>query len=291
MNNRKVLLLGGSGQLGRQLSRQTPDGIDLLVPDSASCSLANRRQMQSAIQQASPTLIVNAAAYTQVDKAESAPDRAFSVNAEGVAWLAEAAGKECRIIHVSTDFVFDGTKTTPYRPDDSPRPLNAYGRSKLAGESYLQGIKPDSSVIIRTAWLYAPFGRNFVTSMLRLMEERDSLSIVADRRGTPTSTATLADVIWRLAARPDLSGIFHWTDQGEASWFEFAQAIQHRAVALGLLQRAIPLLPITTEEYPTPALRPAYSVLDKTSTCEQLGINGTPWQDELQKVLEQIKES
>lgn len=290
MSDQRVLLFGGSGQLGRQLIERAPDGIRLVVPDSTACNLADRKQTEAAIREASPTLIVNAAAYTQVDKAESEPDRAFAVNAEGVAWLAETAGKECRIIHVSTDFVFDGSNTTPYKPEDPPRPLNAYGRSKLAGESYLRGLKPDSSVIVRTAWLYSSEGRNFVTTMLKLMAERDSLSIVADQRGTPTSAATLADVIWRFAGRPELSGIFHWTDQGEASWFEFAQTIQHRAVGLGLLQRAIPLLPITTQEYPTPALRPAYSVLDKSATCEQLGISGTPWQDELQKVLEQIKE-
>lgn len=285
----KVLLTGAAGQLGQALQALVPPDVQLLAAGSAELDITRPEAVRAVTDRFRPDLIINCAAYTQVDKAESERERAFAVNAQGVENLAQAAPGKTRIIHVSTDFVFDGKKRSPYLPEDAPHPLSVYGQSKLAGEGVLRERKAQSSLILRTAWLYSPKAPNFVRTMLRLMGERESLSIVADQKGTPTSAASLARVIWLFAGRPDATGVFHWTDQGEATWHEFAREIQARALRLGLLKQRIPLRAIATADYPTPARRPAYSVLDKSRTYAAVAFEGLPWQEELEDVLCRIK--
>jgi len=223
-----------------------------------------------------------------VDKAESQPELAFAVNATGPGNLAAAAGEVgARFIHLSTDFVFDGAKSSPYRPDDRPNPLNIYGASKLAGEVAVREKSP-GALIVRTSWLYAAHGHNFVKTMLRLLAEREQLQVVADQVGTPTWAGFLARALWAAAARPELRGIYHWSDAGVASWYDFALAIQEEALQLGLLSRAIPIEPITTAAYPTAALRPAYSVLDKSSAWRDLAIGGRHWRVALRIMLREL---
>ncbi len=282
----RVVLLGSSGQLGSLLKQIAPAWTELFAFSSADLDISDLSRHQEVYTDIQPSTVINAAAYTQVDKAESEKELAFAVNAEGPANIAEACPPDCRIIHVSTDFVFDGKGEKPYKPDDHTAPLSVYGASKQAGEEKLMGLRPDSTVI-RTSWLYSATGKNFVNTMLMLMAARDELSIVDDQIGIPTSAHTLAEVIWHFVGNRNLRGIYHWTDQGETNWYGFACEIQRQALELGLLKKAIPLHPITTEQYPTPAQRPAYSVLDKQATYEALDFSGNDWKDELKKVLEQ----
>lgn len=280
-----VLLLGAGGQLGRLIRESAPPQVRLQAFGSAELDITDADQLQRACEAYQPTLILNAAAYTAVDRAETEQTRAFAVNAQGPANLAAVAAPTTRLLHVSTDFVFDGRLRRPYQPEDETAPLGVYGQSKLAGEQALLTARPDSQVL-RTAWLYAAEGANFLNTMLRLMASRDELRVVADQVGAPTSAHTLAKVIWRLAFADAPGGIYHWSDGGSCSWYDFATAIQTEALALGLLEDVIPVLAITTAEYPTPAKRPAYSVLDRSRTCEVIACAGRSWQEELQAVLQ-----
>jgi dTDP-4-dehydrorhamnose reductase len=231
-------------------------------------------------------LVVNAAGYTAVDRAEAEPDAAHAVNEEGARHLAEAAAEVgARMLHFSTDYVFDGKQARPYAPGDRPNPLNAYGVSKLAGERAVLGTLGDRAVIVRTAWVYAATGRNFLRTMLRLLNEREQVTVVSDQIGTPTSAASVALATWAIAGRPGVHGIAHWTDGGVASWYDFAVAIREESLAMGLLRRAATILPIATAEYPTPACRPHYSVLDCSATQSALGMAPDHWRAELRRIL------
>lgn len=287
----RVLVLGAGGQLGKRVVAQAPNNTKVSSYASAVCDISDRKQLQQVLAKTAPELIINCAAYTKVDLAESEPDKAFAVNAEGVRNLVELTRPDVRILHVSTDFVFDGTAATPYVPKAGTSPLGVYGASKLAGEQVLLELAAQRSVIVRTAWLYAAEGQNFLNTMLRLMRTREELRVVSDQRGTPTAAHGLAQALWAFADKPALAGLFHWTDAGEATWHEFACEIQTQALQRGLLQRAIPIKPIATQEYPTPARRPAYSVLDKTSTWQALDLPGKPWQHMLGEVLDQLTRS
>ena len=284
----RVLLLGASGQLGALVAARAPSHVKLSAYGSPVCDISDAANVRNVIHKTGPDLIINCAAYTQVDKAESEPDIAYAVNREGVANLVHCSPEATRILHVSTDFVFDGKATEPYKPDAPTAPLGVYGASKLAGEQVLTEQAARRSCIVRTAWLYAAEGGNFMNTMLRLMRTRDSLSVVNDQVGTPTAAHRLSEVLWRFAERPDLTGIWHWTDGGQATWYDFAVEIQRQALALGLLKQAIPIQPIPTSDYPTPARRPAYSVLDKTLTLQALELANVPWQQALSEVLEQL---
>lgn len=285
---RRVLLTGAGGQLGQALQGWAPADVTLLALDSRALDISAAKQVERQVAEFQPQLIINAAAYTQVDRAESEPEKAFAVNAEGPRLLARAADAGTRFIHVSTDFVFDGQGSEPYAPSATPAPLGVYGRSKLAGEQAVLAAKPSGSLVLRTAWVYSPGGHNFLLTMLRLMATRDSLSVVDDQRGTPTSAASLARAIWELSERSPAEGVLHWTDAGETTWHGFALEIQRRALAHGLLKRAVPIQPIATTDYPTPARRPTYSVLDKSCTETLLGRGARPWQEELDAVLAQL---
>jgi dTDP-4-dehydrorhamnose reductase len=280
-----VVILGASGQLGSLLAATAPNTVKVSPFTSAVLDITNQASVARVLNKTKPDMVINAAAYTQVDKAESEYDKACAVNHTGVVNLIEQTSPLTGIVHVSTDFVFDGNASTPYSPDASVNPIGAYGASKLAGEQALLELAPDRAWIVRTAWLYAAAGKNFFNTMLNLMASRDELKVVADQRGTPTSAHTLARVLWMFALQQPARGLYHWTDKGEATWFDFAAAIQQQGLEAGLLAREIPLHPITTAEYPTPARRPAYSVLDKSHTYQAIGFEGRPWQDELSEVI------
>ncbi len=286
----KVLITGASGQLGTELRRTCPPEIEITAPASSELDITESTCTKEFINSLRPDVIVNAAAYTAVDRAEKEPDMAFAVNAQGPANLAAAADKtSARLIHVSTDFVFNGKKSSPYLPGDPPDPLSVYGASKLKGEEEVMNLLPESSAIIRTSWVYSRFGNNFVKTMLRLMEERTQLRVVADQAGTPTWARGLAEVIWNLASSR-IAGIFHWSDSGIASWYDFACVISGKAAASGILKSSPAIIPINTEDYPAPARRPAYSVLDKKATGDALGLIPPHWQDNLDSMLKEYTE-
>lgn len=286
---RSALIAGAGGQLGRALLAAAPPGWRVVGCSSAELDITRRGQVAEILGRELPTVVINAAAYTAVDAAEQEPERAEAVNARGVAHLAEVAtGIGARLIQVSTDFVFDGEQGRPYQPADEPRPVGVYGRTKLAGERLAAQLTGNTAVVLRTAWLYSPWGRNFVLAMLRLMRERDGVDVVSDQVGTPTWAGSLAEAIWAVADRRELRGIHHWTDAGVASWFDFATAVQEEALALGLLSRPVPIRPIRTEDYPAVAKRPPYSVLDKSSTWAALGKSAAHWRENLRLMLREL---
>jgi len=281
----RVLLVGGSGQLGRELQHCKPADMELLALGSSELDLREAEAVAARVSGFRPRVIINAAAYTAVDRAENEQEAAFGVNGQGAANLAQAAravGAYC--LQVSTDFVFDGAQSRPYLPTDRTNPLGVYGASKLAGEQLALAAYPEGVAIVRTAWLYSACGNNFVTTMLRLMGERETLGVVADQIGTPTWARGLAEALWQMS-RVQPKGICHWTDAGVASWYDFAVAIQEEGLACGLLAREIPILPINTVDYPTPARRPSYSVLDKTGTWAALGMTPPHWRVALRGML------
>jgi len=285
----KVLITGAHGQLGWELQRNIPDGIDSVALSSSELDITNGQQVDETVGRLAPQVIINAAAYTAVDKAEEEQQKAFAVNAQGAANLAAAAKKNgARLVHISTDFVFDGRKSSPYLPNDPTNPTGVYGTSKLAGEQKIieiSGLK--QCALVRTAWVYSSHGHNFVKTMLRLMAERDRLGVVDDQVGTPTWAKGLAEAVWQLAVT-DLDGIFHWTDAGIASWYDFAVAIQEEALSLGLLKKKCTIVPIGTADYPLPAKRPPFSVLDKAVTWSKLGFSGQHWRQSLRNMLKEL---
>ena len=288
--NVKVLITGAAGQLGTTLTMTAPSHWQVIALDSKQFDLT-APDLAEQLHVLNIALVINAAAYTAVDKAESEEGRlrAEQVNAAGVDALAQAcAAQSIRLIHVSTDFVFDGASATPYAVDAACAPLGQYGLSKYRGEQAALAALP-GVVVLRTAWVYSRHGNNFMKTMLRLMAERDAIGVVADQIGTPTATSTLAQVIWRFAERPELKGIYHCTDAGVASWYDFAVAIQEEALARDLLSRAIPVRPIATSDYPTPAKRPSYSVLDKRTTWRDLEFEPLHWRAALRQVLDGLK--
>lgn len=291
----KILLLGGNGQVGRELRRSLPALGDVIVATrdgEGADAVADFDQPQSLatlIETIAPDVVVNAVAYTAVDKAETDVDAAFRVNAEAPAALAGACKTiDALLLHYSTDYVFDGQASRPYLEDDVTAPLGVYGASKLAGE---QAIR-DSGVrhaILRTAWVYAAHGRNFLLTMLRLAAERDELRVVADQYGAPTPAAWIAEATSALLRHGVAeSGTWHLTARGETNWHGFATAIMEKAHALGLLQRKPSVLAITTADYPTPAHRPAYSVLDTMRLQREFGIVPPDWRDGLEQTLREL---
>lgn len=289
MKQQTILLTGAGGQLGQELQRSVPDTVQLHALDSKTLDVTDKEAVQNAFEQFCPDVVINAAAYTAVDKAEEERERAFAVNAEAPRFIAEACrGTACRIIHISTDFVFDGQKSSPYRPDDATNPLSVYGASKLDGEQSLLQLAPENSVIIRTSWLYSALGNNFVKTMLRLMAEREQLGVIADQVGTPTHAKGLAETIWTYVEKGGQPGIYHWSDAGVASWYDFAVAIMEEGVAAGLLQNSIDVRPLQTSDYPTPAQRPPYSVMDKRAIWSQLEIEPVHWRVALRQMLREI---
>ena len=286
----KVFVAGSQGQLGLTLAETVPAAVDFAGANLPELDITDLPALKARLAAERPDFVVNAAAYTAVDKAESEPDVAQRVNADGARNVAQAAREAgARVIHISTDFVFDGGKTEPYKPGDAPEPASVYGQTKLDGETAVREATDGDAIVIRTAWLYSRFGQNFVKTMLRLMGERDTLSVVADQRGTPTWARSLAEVIWAVIDQDVPGGVYHWTDGGEASWFEFAGVIYTEARASGLLDRDVEIRAISTAEYPTAARRPAYSVLDCSATVAALALEQRHWTSRLRQMLAEME--
>lgn len=284
---KKVLITGGNGQLGSEIMRlpKTDPSIEFLSTDLPELDITSPTAVRQYIEEKRPDIIINCAAYTQVDKAESEPDIAFRVNADAVKILSqEAIRSGAGFIHISTDFVFDGYKSTPYSENDATNPLSVYGRSKLEGERYAL----DAGIVIRTSWLYSSFGQNFLKTILRLGNERNEIRVVFDQTGTPTYAADLAQIIMAFICQ-HFAGqafprkeIFHFSNEGVCSWYDFAHEIIHRA------KLSCRILPIETFEYPLPARRPAYSVLNKHKIRQYLGITIPHWTESLCKCIKEL---
>jgi len=285
----KIVLLGATGQVGRELMRVLPDLGEVVACDRAKADLERPAEVVALLARARPDVIVNAAAYTAVDRAESEPDRARLVNATAVAAIAaEAARQDALFVHYSTDYVFDGTALDPYRETDEPRPLSVYGATKLSGERAVAAAG-GRHWIFRTSWVYAPHGANFLRTILRLAGERDELAVVADQTGAPTSAALIADVTAEVlrrsrdpaAAVPE--GLYHIAPRGAVSWHGYALAILAAARAHGMRLRTCPeaVRPLTTAEYPTAARRPANSLLCTVKLEAALASPLANWQDDV----------
>ncbi len=284
------VLVTGAGQLAWELARTCPADVELVALPRAVLDISDEVQVASCIEKHQPNAVINAAAYTAVDKAEQERDAASAVNENGPKYLARYCQQVgAYFLHVSTDFVFDGSASQPYSPESSKSPLGVYGETKSAGEDAIQKQMNKRWAIIRTAWVYSSYGNNFVKTMLRLMAEKPALGVVGDQVGTPTWAKGLAEACWATLDQK-LEGVYHWTDAGVASWYDFAVAIQRAGISLGLLDVGIPINSITTEDYPTPAKRPAYSVLDKKKILDALPIKAVHWQDQLQLMMTELKE-
>lgn len=289
MNNtkKKVLVLGGQGQLALALKRTQTSQYEVSYLDKAQLNIAIQSQLEQQILSMMPDCIINTAAYTAVDKAEGNPD-AYLINHLGAENVAKISREiNAQLVHISTDFVFSGQSASPYQVGDPVAPISDYGMSKWYGERSVLLHCPQA-IIFRTSWLYSSFSNNFVTTMLRLMKERESLSIVEDQIGCPTWANTFASLLWDALLYPSARGIYHWSDSGATTWFSFADEIQKCAFTLGLLPKKIPLLPITTEEYAAQAKRPAYSVLDCSTSEATFNVSRRPWQDNLQMCLKEL---
>jgi dTDP-4-dehydrorhamnose reductase len=282
---KNILVTGANGQLGRALAQTVPTGFQVAAVARSGLDITSHDSVFRHLADGSYDGIINAAAYTAVDKAESEPELAAAVNTQGPKNLAAAAREfDLPLVHVSTDFVFSGKQGAPYLPTDDRDPQSVYGKTKADGEDAILSVDDLRSSIIRTAWVYGAPQGNFVSTMLRLMGERDSLGVVADQIGSPTHVDGLAKACWYFVAT-DQPGVYHWTDAGVASWYDFAVAIQDNAHALGLLDKKIPVTPLTSAQYPTPAARPSNSVLDKTSCWDAMNQTPVHWQETLQLAL------
>ncbi len=298
----RILLLGAAGQVGHELHRSLACIGDVVAASrngrlqgGTACETADFDQperLPALIERIAPEVVVNAAAYTAVDRAEDEPETAFRTNAAAPGIIAQAcAARDTLLVHYSTDYVFDGRGTHPYREDDSTAPLGVYGASKLAGEDAIRASGAHH-LIFRTAWVYAAHGRNFLRTMLRLGAERDQLRVVADQVGAPTPAGLIADVTAQiLVQQSQANGVWHLTTTGQTSWHDFAEAIFDGACARGLIERRPEVVPITTADYPTPAARPAWSVLDTSALQRQFAVALPTWQAGLNRVLDELQDS
>lgn len=285
----RVWITGGDGQLGRALRTHAPDDVEVLAT-GRNFDVADFMAMSAVAIDFAPDVVINAAAYTAVDQAESDSERAWAVNHVGVLNLARlCAEQRARLVHISTDYVFDGSLPRPLLPDDAVNPLNVYGASKAAGEQAAFAELGDEATVVRTSWVYAAHGRNFVHTMLRLMRERSEVRVVADQIGVPTSALSLSRCVWAVIAS-DRRRTLHYTDAGVASWYDFAVAIAEEGAAVGLLSGAERVVPIATREFPTAARRPAFSVLDARTGWSALGRPANHWRSELRAVLVELAE-
>ncbi|MBO6189365.1 MAG: dTDP-4-dehydrorhamnose reductase [Alloprevotella sp.] len=280
-----ILVTGSNGQLGSELRQLAPlyPCHHFLFTDIAELDITNRAAVRKTIAELQAKVLINCAAYTAVDKAESQEELATLLNAKAPQLLAEEmAAVGGRMIHVSTDYVFDGTTHVPYKEDAATAPVTVYGRTKLAGEEAVMQACP-ASTIVRTAWLYSTFGNNFVKTMLRLGAEREELGVIFDQIGTPTYARDLAQALLRIAESEPHPGIYHFSNEGVCSWYDFTREI-HRLAGITSCR----VRPLHTEEYPTPAQRPHYSVLDKTKIKQTFGVSIPWWADSLRECIEKL---
>ena len=294
MKPKTIALTGAKGQLGRTIqacwaSNPLKDEYSLQCFDRSQLDITDSVSISETLNSRGIECIINAAAYTAVDTAESEPDSAKAVNQLGAENLARWCGdNNAYLIHVSTDFVFSGSKAKPYLPKDVCDPQGVYGKTKQAGEDIVLKLLPQRSLVVRASWMYSEYGSNFVKTMLKLMAEKEFLSVVNDQTGSPTSAHSLANFLIAAAADKQHSGIFHWSDGGELSWYDFSVAIQEEGLKAGLLGRQIPISPVSATEYPTPAKRPAYSVLDRSQSILDYNLRASSWREELVAVINRI---
>ena len=287
----QVLVTGSDGQLGcalKALSGRMNLPFRFFFTDADELDITDRVQVEAYVSERQIRYILNCAAYTAVDKAEKDREKACAINADGVENIALVTKQYgVKLIHISTDFVFDGASTLPYNEESEAHPLSVYGETKLKGEQLLQAVGGEW-MILRTSWLFSEFGSNFVKTMLRLMQERKQLTVVDDQRGTPTYAVDLAEMMLHILQQSEengwKSGIYHFSNRGETSWFGFAEAIRRIA---GIMHCEI--VPVTTEEYPTTARRPSYSVLDLTKICDRFRVEIPTWEEALQRCIRNIQ--
>ena len=297
----KVLLTGAAGQLGQALMASAPEGVELLASSRnggeglIKLDLADAAACQQVVAEHRPDWVLNAGAYTAVDKAEAEPQLAQAVNGEAPRAFAEAIRKHGgRLLQLSTDFVFNGQQGTPYRVEQSRDPLGVYGASKASGEEAVDELlgTTGQGIVLRTSWVMGPVGKNFALTMLRLHREREQLSVVADQVGCPSSTLNLSKACWQTVHRVSegikLPPVLHWSDAGAASWYDVSVAVGELAVELDLLTCAAKVNPISTADYPTPATRPSYSLLDCHSTRKILQLEAQHWRAALKDVLQAV---
>ena len=297
----KVLLTGAAGQLGQALVGRLPEGIELVASSRnggnglVALDLADAAACRQLVEEQRPDWVLNAGAYTAVDKAEAEPELAHAVNGGAPRAFAEAIQAHGgRMLQLSTDFVFNGQQGTPYRVDQSRDPLGVYGASKASGEEAVEELFGASGqgVVLRTSWVMGPVGKNFALTMLRLHREREQLGVVADQVGCPSSTLNLATACWAVITSSsdevELPPVLHWCDGGAASWYDVSVAVGELAMDLGLLERAATVNPISTSDYPTPATRPGYSLLDCQASRQVLQLKAQPWRAALKDVLQAI---
>ena len=289
----KVLITGSKGQLGQSLIKKKPENIDLILSNRDTFDLTSKKECESYIKKIKPDLILNAAAYTAVDNAESERDLAYKINAMAPKYFAEIATElGIKLIQISTDFVFDGKQNYPYKPEQERNPLSVYGYTKACGEEFVERIMGNSNdvTIIRTSWVMGPVGKNFARTILKLLSDRDHIKVVSDQVGGPTTTYSLAEYCWQIIGllKKDIivPNILHYTNSGIASWYDIAIAIKEISLDLKLLDNNCDIFPIKAIEYPTPAIRPSYSVLDCSSSINFTNISSrNHWRNALKKVL------
>ena len=291
----KVLLTGAGGQLGTALQKSCPGAVELIATDQAELDLSDAKACAEMVAALKPDWVLNGGAYTAVDRAEEQPQLAEAINAAAPRAFAEALAElgSGRLLQISTDFVFSGMQGHPYGAQDPVAPLGVYGASKARAEAAVfEVLGPERACVLRTSWLYGPVGKNFCLTMLKLHAAKaaagEALNVVADQVGCPTHTAGLAAACWQVLAR-DIGGMQQWSDAGVASWYDFAVAIGEEAVALGILATAAQVNPISTAEYPTPAQRPSYSLMDCSASRKALGLEPLHWRQGLRKVLTDIE--
>ncbi|WP_416137035.1 dTDP-4-dehydrorhamnose reductase [Halomonas sp. HK25] len=289
----RVLITGANGQVGHELVRLAPEGMEVIGLSSAELDITRGADVQAKVEQYHPGIVINAAAYTAVDRAEQEPERAYAVNDKGVRHLAQAAASAgVPLLHISTDYVFDGNASTAYLEEDTPCPTGVYGASKLAGEQALAEALP-RNIILRTSWVFGSHGNNFVKTMLRLGREREELSVVADQYGCPTSAASIARALWALAVlyrdQGELEwGVYHFAGTPHCTWYDFAEAVFEVAFERGYIHQKPFLNAIGTVDYPTPANRPAWSVLDSSLLNHTFSMAPLDWREELRNVLDEL---
>lgn len=275
----RALILGASGQVGTALQQTAPPSAAIAAQDLAQTDICDRNAVANALREVHPTVVINCAAFTQVDDAESKRDEAFAANAIGPGIVAElCADVGARFIHLSTDYVFDGRAHVAYVPSAPASPINVYGMTKLEGERRVRSAQPDS-VIVRTAWVHSGGGVNFIRTVVRLLGAGTSMRVVDDQLGTPTRAAHLAEALWRISARSDVTGILHFTDAGVASWFDVAVAVRETLEGTGRLRAGATVSPATSDEFPRPAQRPRFSVLDKHASWDIIGYVPPHWRE------------
>ena len=292
----KILITGSSGQLGKSILNKKPSDFDILSPSKDELDLSDMENLRRYLRMHKPTFVINCAAFTNVEKAEDFKELAYLINADAPKIIAE----ELKIyggnlLHISTDYVFDGNSNSPYKEDNMRNPISSYGYSKAKGEEFIEKIfyKERQLIILRVSWLVGPYGKNFIPTILKLHSEKNSLNVVCDQIGVISSTLDVAEICWKIISKWSLisekTNILHWSCQGISSWYDIAIAIGDIAMELGILNKKSEIIPIKSEEYNSLVNRPRYSILDSTNTKGIIKMSSKYWRHELIDILKEIK--